>query len=88
MTKARSGANPVEDRRQQEEEERRQAEAEEARKNNTLAAAIDRYLAERPGDKSRRPMRAEYLAETARTLEKNVEAVAARQAAARRDHRR
>jgi integrase len=72
MTKARSGANPVEDRRKQEEEQRRQAEAEETRRNNTLAAAIDRYLAERPGDKSRRPMRAEYLAETARTLEKNV----------------
>ena len=56
----------------QEEEERRQAEAEEARKKNTLAAVIDRYLAERPADRSRKPMRAEYLAETARTLDKNV----------------
>jgi integrase len=72
MTKARTGAHPVEDRRRKEEEEQRQAEAEEARRKNTLAAVIDRYLAERPGDKSRRPMRAEYLAETARTLEKNV----------------
>jgi integrase len=72
MTKARSGTNPVEERRAREEEDRRQAEVEEARKRNTLAAAIDRYLAERPHDKSRRPMRAEYLAETARTLEKNV----------------
>ena len=72
MTKARSGANPVEDRRRKEEEERHQTEAEETRKKNTLAASIDRYLGERPVDKSRRPMRAEYLAETARTLDKNV----------------
>jgi integrase len=72
MTRARSGANPVEDRRKREEEERRQAAAEEARRKNTLAAAIDRYLAERPSDKSRRPMRAEYLAETARTLTRDV----------------
>jgi len=72
MAKARSGANPVEDRRRKEEEERHQTEAEETRKKNTLAASIDRYLAERPVDKSRRPMRAEYLAETARTLDKNV----------------
>jgi integrase len=72
MLRARSGAHPVEERRKLKEEERHQAEAAEARKKNTLAAAIDRYLAGRPGDKSRRPMRAEYLAETARTLEKNV----------------
>jgi integrase len=72
MTKARTGAHPVEDRRRKEEEERHQVELEEARKKNTLAAVIDRYLAERPVDKGRRPMRAEYLAETARTLEKNV----------------
>jgi integrase len=72
MTKARAGANPVEERRRKEEEERRRAEAEEARKMNTLAAVIDRYLAERPADRSRRPMRPEYLAETARTLDKNV----------------
>jgi integrase len=72
MTKARSGAHPVEDRRRREEEERCQAEAEEARRKNTLAAAIDRYLAERPSDRSRRPMRAEYLAETARTLKRDV----------------
>jgi integrase len=72
MTKARAGKNPVEDRRHKEEEERRQAEAEELRRNRTLAAVIDRYLAERPVDRSRKPMRAEYLAETARTLNKNV----------------
>jgi integrase len=72
MTKARSGSNPVEDRRKREDEERRQAEAEEARRKNTLAAVIDRYLAERPVDKGRRPLCAEYLAETARTLDKNV----------------
>src|SRR5215831_2779445 len=72
MTKARSGAHPVEDRRRKEEEKRLSAKAEEARKKNTLAALIDRYLAERPSDKSRRPMRAEYLAETARTLERDV----------------
>ena len=61
------GAHRGESRRRaapEEEEERRQAEAEEARKKNTLAAVIDRYLAERPADKSRKPMRAEYLAET------------------------
>src|SRR5712672_2529095 len=45
------------------------AEAETARKQNTLSAAIDRYLVERPRDKSRRPMRHEYLVETRRTLE-------------------
>jgi integrase len=72
MTKARTGENPVEDRRRKQEEERRQSEAEEARKTNTLAAVIDRYLIERPADRSRKPMRAEYLAETARTLNKNV----------------
>jgi integrase len=72
MTKARTGANPVEDRRREEDKERRLAEAEEFRRKNTLAAVIDRYLAERPADRSRRPMRAEYLAETARTLDKNV----------------
>lgn len=72
MTKARAGAHPVEERRNREEEERRRAEADEARNRNTLAAAVDCYLAERPADKSRRPMRAEYLAETARTLERNV----------------
>jgi integrase len=72
MTKARSGANPVEDRRRKEEEEQRRVKADEARRKNTLAAVIDRYLAERPGDKGRRPMRAEYLVETARTLDKNV----------------
>jgi integrase len=77
MTKARTGANPVEDRRRKEEKERRQAEAAEARKKNTLAAVIDRYLAERPVDRSRKPMRPEYLAETARTLEKNVKQSAA-----------
>jgi len=72
MTKARAGANPVEDRRRKEEEERHQAEAEETRKTNMLAVVIDRYLAERPADRSRKPMRAEYFAETARTLDKNV----------------
>jgi integrase len=72
MTKARAGSHPVEDRRRKEDEARRQAEAEEARKKNTSAAAIDRYLAERQVDKSRKPMCAEYFAETARTLEKNV----------------
>jgi integrase len=72
MTKARSGAHPVEERRRKQEEDRCQAEAETARKQNTLSAAIDRYLAQRPLDKSRRPMRREYLVETARTLEKNV----------------
>jgi integrase len=72
MTKARSGVHPVEDRRRKVEEERRQAEAVERRKSNTLAAAIDRYLAERPADKSRRPMRAEYFVETSRTLTRDV----------------
>jgi integrase len=76
MTKARTGAHPVEERRRKEEDERHQAEAEESRKRNTVAAVIDRYLAERPADKSRRPMRAEYLAETARTLEKDVKLTA------------
>src|SRR5437868_13292048 len=38
MTKARTGANPVEDRRKREEEERRQAEADEARRKKTLSA--------------------------------------------------
>ena len=68
MTKARAGTNPVAERRQQ--EERRRAEA--ARRENTVAAVVDRYLAERPADRSRRPMRTEYLAETTRTLDKNV----------------
>jgi integrase len=72
MTKARAGENAADDRRRKEEEERREAKVEEARKTNTLATVIDRYLAERPVDRSRRPMRAEYLAETARTLDKNV----------------
>jgi integrase len=72
MTKARAGANPVEERHVKEAEERRQVEIEEARKSNTVATVIDRYLAERPVDKSRKPMRPEYLAETARTLDKNV----------------
>jgi integrase len=72
MTKAHAGANPVEERRVKEAEERHQAEVEEARKRNTVATVIDRYLAERPVDKSRKPMRAEYLAETARTLDKNA----------------
>lgn len=72
MTKARAGANPVEERRAKEAEERHQVEIEDARKKNTVATAIGRYLAERPVDKSRKPMRPEYLAETARTLEKNV----------------
>ena len=72
MTKARAGAHPVEEKRQAEAETLRQAKAEEARKANTMAAAIERYLAERPRDKSRRPMRAEYLAETARTLKHDV----------------
>src|SRR5271155_1474694 len=72
MTRARTGENPVEDRRRKEEEERRQSEAEEVCRKSTLAAVIDRYLAERPADRSRKPMRAEYLAETARTLNKNV----------------
>src|ERR1700720_1916297 len=47
MTKARSGAHPVEERRRKQEEDRCQAEAETARKQNTLSAAIDRYLAQR-----------------------------------------
>jgi hypothetical protein len=72
MTKAHARTNPVAERRQREDEERRQAEAEQARKENTVAAVIDRYLAERPVDKSRKPLRAEYLAETTRTLDKNV----------------
>jgi integrase len=72
MTTARAGAHPVEERRRKEEEDRRRAEAEELRKKNTLAAAIDRYLMDRPVDKSRKPMCAEYLSETIRTLEKNV----------------
>jgi integrase len=72
MTKARAGAHPVLERRQAEEETRRRKEEEEARKQNTLAAAIDRYLAERPADKSRRPMRAEYFVETSRTLTRDV----------------
>jgi integrase len=72
MTKARTGENPVEDRRRKEEEGRRQSEAEEVRRKSTLEAAIDRYLAERPTDRSRKPMRAEYLAETTRTLNKDV----------------
>jgi integrase len=72
MTKARAGKHPIEDRRKREAEERRQAEAEEARKQNTVAELVNRYLAERPIDKSRKPMRAEYLVETARTLRKNV----------------
>src|SRR5260370_127268 len=76
MTEARAGAHPVEERRNREEEDRRRAEAEEARKKNTLAAAIDRYLAERLAEKSRRRMRAEYLTETSRTLEKNVKRTA------------
>jgi integrase len=76
MTKARAGTNPVENRRRKEEEERRQAEVEEARRKNTLAAVIDRYLAERPADRSRKPMRPEYLAETTRTLDKNVKQLA------------
>jgi integrase len=72
MTKARTGGNPVDDRRRKEEEERCQSEAEELRRKSTLATVIDRYLAERPADRSRKPMRAEYLAETARSLDKNV----------------
>jgi integrase len=72
MTKARTGTHPVEDRHRKEEKERKLAQGEEARRKNTLAFAIDRYLAERPNDKSRRPMRAEYLAETTRTLERDV----------------
>jgi integrase len=72
MTRVRAGAHPVEDRRRRKEEEARLAEAEAVRKKNTVAAVIDRYLAERPVDKGRRPMRTEYLAETARTLEKDV----------------
>ena len=72
MAKAQAGAHPVEDRRRREQQERKLAQAEEARKKNTLGAVIDRYLAERPSDKSRRPMRAEYLAETARTLKRDV----------------
>src|SRR5215469_7688935 len=72
MTQARAGTNPVEERRCREEEDRRQVEAEELRRKNTLGAVIDCYLAERPADKSRKPMCAEYLAETARTLDKNV----------------
>jgi integrase len=71
MTKSRTGENPVEDRRRKE-EERRQSEAEEVRRKCTLAAVVDRYLAERPADRSRKPMRAEYLAETTRTLNKDV----------------
>jgi integrase len=72
MAKARTGAHPVEYRRRKEEEKQRQAASEEARQRNTLAALIDRYLIERPKDKSRRPMRAEYLVETRRTLERDV----------------
>ena len=72
MTKSRTGENPVEDRRRKEEEERRRSEAEEVRRKSTLAAVVDRYLVERPADRSRKPMRAEYLAETTRTLDKNV----------------
>jgi integrase len=72
MTKARAGAHPVEEKRRNQEDDRRQAEAATARKQNTLAAAIEHYLVERPADKSRRPMRPEYLAETRRTLDVNV----------------
>jgi integrase len=72
MTKARAGTHPVKDRKKREEADRRQAAAEEARKKNTLAALVDRYLSERPADRSRHPMRAEYLAETARTLKRDV----------------
>jgi integrase len=48
------------------------APAAEAR---TLAAAIDRYLTERPADKSRRTLRAEYLIETGRTLTRDVKPI-------------
>jgi hypothetical protein len=72
MLKARAGTHPVKDRRHKEEAERRQAEVLEARARNTLGALIDRYLAERPAERERRRMSAEYLLETTRTLTRDV----------------
>jgi integrase len=73
MTKARDGVNPVVETRQAEAEKARQTEAEEARKAATLAAAIKRYLAERPKVNAKgKPLAVEYLAEVRRTLERDV----------------
>ncbi len=88
MTKARAGRHPVEERRVKEEEERHQAEAEAARKRNTVGAVIDRDSAEGPIDKSRKPMRAEYLAETARTLIQRRKTIRVGRAAAREHYQR
>jgi len=65
LQKAEAGINPVVQRQEQ-------AEQQEAREQATLGSAIDRYLAERPSDRERRPVSAEYLLETTRTLTKNV----------------
>jgi integrase len=73
MTKARTGAHPVEERRRKKDDDRRQAEAEEARKKNTLAALVDRYLAERPVvNQKGKPLAKEYLGESRRTLERDI----------------
>jgi integrase len=61
LQKAAAGINPATER-----------EKKKAHARATLAAAIDRYLAERPGDRERHRMSAEYLTETTRTLMKDV----------------
>jgi integrase len=46
MQKAQKGINPVEERQRVKAEEQRQSEAQEARRRDTLAAILDRYVAE------------------------------------------
>jgi integrase len=73
MTKARTGAHPVEERRRKKDDDRRQAEAEEASKKNTLAALVDQFLAERPVvNQKGKPLAKEYLGESRRTLERDI----------------
>jgi integrase len=68
MSKAKSGAHPVEERRRADDAEKKAAEREAARQRDTLAVMLDRYLAEY-GSKRWRP---DTLKEVSRCFEFDV----------------
>jgi integrase len=68
--KAQAGIHPVEERRRQRLEERRRAAAEEARRRDTVAAVLDRYLAQHAAKR----LRPSTFAEVRRCLAVDVKA--------------
>jgi integrase len=72
MTKARSGVNPVAEKREAEAEKARQS-AEEAKKAAPLGELLGQYLDKRPKvNQKGKPLAAEYLAEIERALKRDV----------------